>query len=307
MQLLKKLCSIHAPSGNEGNLTDFLLKYIRKNSKTWKVKPRLYFGDDFQDCIILVFGKPRTAIFAHIDSIGYNTRYGRELIKIGSPVNIDGTRLVGQDSKGKINCELMVIEHENGKQSLEYIYERNIDRGTTLTFKPKWRENNHYVQCCYLDNRLGVWCALKTAETLENGIIVFSCYEEHGGGTTNYLTKFIYEKYQVKQALICDITWVTHGIEHGKGVVISMRDSGIPRRKFLEKIISLAQKSKIPFQLEVESSGGSDGTEIQKSPYPIDWVFIGAPEDNVHTANEMVHKKDIQSMLGMYKYLMQVL
>ena len=307
MQLLKKLCAIHAPSGNEGKMTDFLLKYIKKESKNWKTKPEILFGDDFQDCIVLVFGMPRTAIFAHIDSIGYNVKYGRELVKIGGPRNIDGTRLVGEDSKGKIDCKLMVIEHENGGQSLEYIYNRSIDRGTTLTFKPKWRENKNHIQCCYMDNRLGVWCALKTAETLENGIIVFSCYEEHGGGTAGYLTKFIYEKYKVKQALVCDITWVTHGVEHGKGVAISMRDSGIPRRKYLEKIISLAEKSKIPFQLEVESSGGSDGSEIQKSPYPIDWVFIGAPEENVHTANEIVHKRDIQSMINIYKYLMRVL
>ena len=59
------------------------------------------------------------------------------------------------------------------------------------------------------------------------------------------------------------------------------------------------------FQLEVESSGGSDGNEIQKSPYPINWCFIGAPEQNVHSPNEKVHKSDIQAMLELYKYLME--
>ena len=60
-----------------------------------------------------------------------------------------------------------------------------------------------------MDNRLGVWNALKVAEKLENGIICFSAWEEHGGGSVGYLAKFIYEKYGVKQALISDITWVT--------------------------------------------------------------------------------------------------
>jgi putative aminopeptidase FrvX len=55
----------------------------------------------------------------------------------------------------------------------------------------------------------------------------------------------------------------------------------------------------------VEGAGGSDGTELQKSPYPFDWLFIGAPEDFVHTPNEKVHKDDIYSMEAMYKYLMQ--
>ena len=66
-----------------------------------------------------------------------------------------------------------------------------------------------------------------------------------------------------------------------------------------------AKKSKIPFQLEVESSGGSDGNQLQKSPYPFDWCFIGAPEDNVHSPQEIVNKNDILSMIQLYQYLMK--
>ena len=155
-----------------------------------------------------------------------------------------------------------------------------------------------------MDNRLGVWNALQVAETIENGVIVFSTWEEHGGGSVGYLGKFLYEKYGVRQALISDITWVTEGVKHGKGVAISMRDSGIPRRTYLNRIVELAKQSKIPFQIEVESAGGSDGNGLQKSSYPIDWCFIGAPEDNVHTPDEKVHKKDIEAMVDMYRLLM---
>jgi putative aminopeptidase FrvX len=69
----------------------------------------------------------------------------------------------------------------------------------------------------------------------------------------------------------------------------------------------LADLSGIAYQLEVEGSGSSDGRELQLSPYPIDWCFIGAAEKNVHTPNEMVHKNDIDSMIRMYKYLMREL
>jgi putative aminopeptidase FrvX len=158
-----------------------------------------------------------------------------------------------------------------------------------------------------MDNRLGVWNALELCKTLENGAIVFSCWEEHGGGSVPYLTKFLYEKYRIRQALISDITWVTEGVPAGKGVVISLRDSGLPRRSFVEKIIASARQSGIPFQLEVEGSGGSDGTELQKQPYPIDWCFIGAPEDHVHTPDEIVHKRDIEAMVELYRWLMEKL
>ena len=302
MKLLKKLCSIHAPSGEEYAISKFLLEYINDNKSTWKFKPKIYFGENFQDNIILVFGNPRTAVFAHMDSIGFTVRYNNEIIKIGGPVIKEGLILTGSDSKGDIEGEII---KKNKRFYLDY--DRIIESGTSLTFKMNYREDKNYIQCRYLDNRLGVWNALELAKTLKDGIIVFSSYEEHGGGSAGYLGKFIQEKYDVNQAIISDITWVTEGVKHGEGCVISLRDSGIPRRKFVNKIIKIANKSNCNFQIEVESSGGSDGNELQKSPFSWDWCFIGAPEDNVHSPDEKVHKSDISSMLMLYQKIMQKL
>ncbi|MBT4776275.1 MAG: M20/M25/M40 family metallo-hydrolase [Crocinitomicaceae bacterium] len=307
MELLKSMCAVHAPAGNEVEMKEFILNYLKSNESSFTVKPEVISGNEIQDCIILKFGKPRTAIFAHMDSIGFTVRYGKQLIKLGGPRTNEGTELIGTDSNGFIDTELLVIEDDSGQTTLEYIADRELDRGTELVFKPNWREDDHFVQCCYMDNRLGCYSALKVAETLENGIICFSCWEETGGGSVGYLGKYIYENYGVQQALISDITWKTEGVHHGKGVAISIRDSGIPRRSYINTILNLARKSGIPFQIEVESSGGSDGNALQKSPYPFDWCFIGAPEDHVHTANEKVHKKDIEAMIEMYKYLMAYL
>lgn len=301
--LLKQLCQIQAPSGEEAAMTNFLLAYIKKEKKNWKVKPQIFHGDDFQDCIILKFGKPRTAIFAHIDSIGFTVRYFNQLLPIGSPDADGGTKLVGEDSLGKIECELM-FDHE---QHALYKFGRAIDRGTSLTYKIDFKETATTIQTAYLDNRLGVYNALKVAETLKDGVIVFSCWEEHGGGSVPYLAKFIYEKWKVKQALVSDITWATDGVSLGSGVAISMRDRNIPRKSFVNKIINLAQKSKIAHQLEVEGVGSSDGRELQVSPYPFDWCFVGAPEQHPHTPHERVHKDDIDSMITLYSVLMQQL
>lgn len=284
-------------------MTQFLLEHIEKNAEQWRMRPQVLSGGQFQENIMLVFGaQPRTAIFAHIDSIGFTVRYGHQLVKIGGPVLEEGLRLVGSDSRGEVECTLMVDEHSNAPG---YACDRELDRGTNLTFKPHFRETDHTVQCCYMDNRLGVWNALKVAETLEDGIIVFSTREEHGGGAVGFLGKYIYENYGVYQALISDITWVTEGVLSGKGVAISMRDRGLPRRSYLNRIIALAKESGIPYQLEVEGSGGSDGLELQSSPYPWEWVFVGAPEDHVHSPDELVHKDDIQAMLEMYRMLMK--
>ncbi len=308
MQLLEQMCAIHAPSGNEGAMTKFLLEHIKKNKKNWKHKPTLYSGKGFQDCIVLIFGKPRTAIFAHIDSIGFTVRYGKQLVKIGGPRAVDGYNLVGTDNKGKSEVKLKLITDKKTKEiTLNYSYKRDLERGTELTFKPNWREDKDYVQCCYMDNRLGVYNALKVAETLKDGAIVFSCWEEHGGGSVSYLQKFLQEKYKISQALISDISWISDGVYPGKGPVISLRDSLVPRRSFVNKLISIAKKNKLSHQLEVEGSGGSDGKELQMAEYPWDWCFVGAAEQNVHTPDEKVHKKDIEGMINLYKTLMKEL
>ncbi|MGB0934282.1 MAG: aminopeptidase [Lishizhenia sp.] len=304
MELLKQLVEIRGASGDEAGIKNFILDYVRKNMTSWKTIPTIHHGKGFQDALVLVFGEPTTAIFAHIDTIGFTVGYDKDLIKIGGPRTIDGMQLVGSDSKGEIETELLIIENEHGRDELQYVFDRTIDRGTNLTFKPNFIETEEFIQSPYMDNRLGVWNALKVAETLENGAIVFSTYEEHGGGSVGYLGRFLYDNYGIHQALISDITWVTDGVRHGGGVAISMRDSGIPRRSYLNKIISIAEKSKINYQLEVESAGGSDGTMLQKTDLPFDWCFIGAPEDNVHSPTEKVFKYDIMCMVELYKTLM---
>jgi putative aminopeptidase FrvX len=307
MKLLKKLTSIPGASSDEGAIKKYILKYIKENQKNWKSKPTIINSDDFHDNIILIFGKPRTAIYAHIDTIGFSVSYDNQLLKIGGPDLIDGTPLVGRDSEGKIETELMIIEQENNRPIIKCVFPRSIERGTILTYKPNFRETETTIQSPYLDNRLGVWSALKVAETLENGAIVFSTYEEHGGNSVGFISNFLYQKYKINQALISDITWITDYVTPGQGVVISLRDSMLPRKIFLNKIISLAKKSGINFQLEVESAGGSDGSTLQKSELLVDWCFIGAGEDNVHTCNEIVSKFDIMCMVEMYKYLMKKL
>jgi len=331
-ELLKQMCNDFAPTGNEAPMKEFVLNYIKENQKHWKVQPQIIEGEDFQDCLILVFGKPRTAAFSHFDSIGFMARYDNHLVRIGSPKYEDGYVLVGKDSQGQIEGTLKVkYGNENekdkkkkkknkkkkrgsrqhrkplGEVKLQLEFDRTVDVGTEFVFKQDFKETEDYVQSCYMDDRLGCWNLLKTAETLENGILAFSCYEEIGGGTMPFLLKWMWENYKIKQCLISDITWITEGVKHGEGVAVSMRDRNIPRRSFLNKIIDLVKESGINYQLEVENDGGSDAKEIQSSAYPMDWCFIGAAEDNVHSPTEKVHKDDIKAMTDVYAYLMEKL
>lgn len=300
MKFLFEILKQNTVSGDESKTSEFLLKYIDQRKIYWNVLPEIYSGEDFHDCILLKFGNPRTAVFAHIDTIGFMVRYGNQLISVGGPEILPGTKLSGSDSLGKIECKL-----EGNENVISHDFPRGIDPGTRLSFSQNIRLDEEFIQAAYLDNRLGVYTALNLCETITDGWVVFTTYEEHGGGSMPFLLKFIQETSPIKYALVADITWITEGIEFHNGVVISLRDKYIPRKKFTDRITDLAKESGIPFQLEVEEYGGSDGREVQFSPYAIDWCFIGAAEENVHTPDEKVSLLDLQAMLNMYPYLVE--
>jgi putative aminopeptidase FrvX len=310
MQLLKKLCSVQATSGDEQSLSQFIIEYVIENRDNWKSKPEIFAGDGFQDAVVLVFGRPRVSVFAHLDSVGYTVAYGTKLVKIGGPKAETGAVLIGRDSNGPIECTLEKIEEHDEKDKdgkrkeiNQYVFDRHIDRGTVLHYKPDWREDEESVQCCYLDNRLGVWNALKLCEKATTLAIAFSTYEEHGGGTAQFIGRFLYKSFACRQALISDVTLVSEGIKAGDGVAITIRDKGIPRRKYVQKIIRIAIAFGINYQLEVEDAGGSDGNQLQSSSYPWDWCFVGAPEAYYHSPDEKVLKSDIADMRALYEAL----
>ena len=64
--LLQKLIEVPGVSGDESSIKSFILNYVNENISNFKVKPQIIEGKGFQDNLILLFGKPRTAIFAHI-------------------------------------------------------------------------------------------------------------------------------------------------------------------------------------------------------------------------------------------------
>ena len=284
-------------------MRDFLLRYIQSQQAHWQVTPQLINPPSLGDSFLLKFGNPRTIVFAHMDTIGFMVRYGNQLIPIGGPEVKNGYRLVGEDDLGPIDCQLVVDEHHN----LFHNFPRAIRRGTSLSFKGQLTQDTNFIQSPYLDNRLGLFNALKICETLKDGLIAFSCFEEQGGGSVPVLLDHALEIGSIRQALISDITWVTEGVKHGEGVVISIRDRNIPRRAFVNRLIQIAEDHEIAYQLEVEASGSSDGREVHESRHGLDWCFVGAPEDHVHTPFEKVHLKDLEAMIKFYQVLMKEL
>lgn len=298
MKLLKKLCQIHAPSGEEYRVRDFIINYVNRNSDQWEQKPQLYYGKGYQDCLLMVFGEPRCGVMAHMDSVGFTAGYGNELIPIGSPASGE-TAIIRDEFNNTAE-----VYYDNLDKKWVLKDDVQLKPGSTWTWQPDFYVENQMVHSPFLDNRLSIFMLLESAKQFKDTVVAFSTYEEMSeAGKASFLAKTMYEKWQIDKILIADITWVTDYVKAGRGAAISLRDVGIPRKVFLDKILEMVAASGVLYQLEIEKSGGSDGTQIGASDYPIDWIFIGAPEVNPHGSIEKVHLADIESMTSIYRYL----
>jgi putative aminopeptidase FrvX len=79
----------------------------------------------------------------------------------------------------------------------------------------------------------------------------------------------------------------------GKGVQIRMMDpSAISNRRLVNFVIQTAVASKVPHQLAVRRSGGTDAKEIHLHGIGVPTVVIGVPARYIHTHNSIIDIND---------------
>ena len=293
LELLKDLLLHDSPAGDEGPLADWLEGWLTREVPDAGVSR-------FGDSLLVTRGqKPSVAVFAHLDTTGWTLGYNRQLIRIGGPDGKlgDAIRPVRRPDAG--NTLARRADGDGWKVSGK----TDAVPGSRWVYaaRPEFTEDK--IAGPYLDNRAGVWAALTALKSCPNIAVVLATQEETGGPGAALCARRLHETYDITQALVSDLTWHTKHIKCGRGVAVSLRDGSVPRQAYLNSVLALAERSGIPFQREVQSSGGSDGVSIDRSGVPMDWVFIGAPEKAPHTSRERVHIADLQSMAAMLIYL----
>ncbi|MCB0497194.1 MAG: aminopeptidase [Cyclobacteriaceae bacterium] len=303
LKLLEALCGVSSTSGNESEMKNFILQVVKKESPKWKCEPQVIEGEGFQDNLMLVFGNPSIAFYSHMDTVGFTTRYQNQMVTIGSPEPKPDDVLVGEDSMGPVECSLKIEKNGN----VHHQFGRSIEPGTPLTYKPNFKQKDDILVSQGLDNRVGIFVLLELASTLENGALVFTTYEEHGGGSAGYLGDYLYKTFGITKSLIVDVTWATDGVHLGRGPVVSLRDAYIPRRIFVKRILNILEEHCLVYQKEVEGSGGSDGSELQKSALPVDWCFLGVASNYPHSSHEEVNVLDVTRLISVLEILSKTL
>jgi len=296
LDLLWELLALDSPSGDEGIMADWLERWLIPTLPDARV-------ERLGDSVLALRGeKPSAALFAHTDTTGWTLGYDRRLIPIGGPDGKIGDYL---RPAGRQNTGNTFARREDGSWKLKGRTDALPGSGWVYADPPaqKSGKQSDEIRAPYLDNRGGVWAALQALTHCPNIAAAFTAGEETAGGGAIACARRLYETHGIRQALIADLTWHTKHVRCGGGVAISLRDSSLPRRRFLSRVLALAEESGLPFQREIEADGGSDGASIERSGVPMDWVFVGAPEKRPHTARERLHIADLQSMAAMLVYL----
>lgn len=294
--LILELLSLPGVSGDEAAIAE----RVAKEAQSIEGVTIHRIGDN----VVAVRGIPRVAVFAHTDTIGFTLGYDRRLIPIGSPQPedreplhcTDGSGLQGRVRKNEEGVRLRRVRTSDGKRT-------DATPGSRWIYARAPKFTNRTLTSPYLDDRAGVWAALQALSRCPHIAVAFCTGEEQHGHGARVCADWLYRTHGITEALIADITWHTKDTPCGKGVVLSLRDAFCPRQVFLDRVLSLSAESGIPHQREVQSAGSSDGGHILRSPVPIDWVFVGAPEKRPHTSREQVELSDLHAMADLLSFL----
>lgn len=291
---LSALIAIEGTSGDEAPVADRIAEWIAP-------LPGLQ-SRRIQDNLIVWRGEAQVALFAHMDTIGFTLGYDRELIRIGGP-HVTGGEPLRSSRNGRVHRGRLA------KRGDDWVLDGAADApaGSRWVYDLSLELDGVLVRGPYLDNRAGVWSALEVLRSGEAVAVAFTANEEHSGRGAATCARWLYDRLRIEQALISDITWHTRYIRRGRGPAVSLRDRNVPRQAYLDRVLAAAEASGIPFQREIETDGSSDGGSIERGGVPMDWVFVGAPQEASHTPAEVLDLNDLRDMARLTAFLVRAL
>ncbi len=317
---LLDLCKINSISGDEKNIVNQLEKEL-ENYSGKIIKTQL-------NSIIFKFNtsktkSPKIALEAHIDTIGFivNNITEEGFLKISNLGGIDPKVLISQEVivLGKENFVGFVFKEENDEASEEKIKledllvdvnltkeeaEKNIPIGSQILFKfnPIDLKNNQ-LSVRFLDNRSSVLAILLILEKIKkenldvNLTVIFSSQEETTQGgikTAAYLNKpdvAVSVDVSFAKSLNCKEELIG---EIGAGPLIGI--SPILDRNLSLKLIEIAEKNKIPHQLEIMNGPTrTNADELVTTKDGVLTSLVSIPIKNMHTPTELLEIKDIEN------------
>lgn len=322
-QLLKNLCTAHAPSGREhwihplikdafqphceikeGKLNN--LYAIKKGNKNEPKKSIMLMAHS--DEVFLMITEVMSNGFLKFigNGIDPKTLVSQEVVihgkkQIEGIIGIKPPHLMTDEEKEKsVTIEGLLIDTGYSKEKLNEI----VNIGDYVTLKRAFYELlNNNVTCKATDDRAGIVAMYTCCKELDNishdldVYFVASCQEEVG----HRGAKIASYDLNPTLAIAIDVTFDNGPMgdedrenKLGEGPVICIGPNIHP--KFRTRLMEIADEYSIPYNVEVEPGNtGTDAWDIQVTRGGIPTLLISIPIKYMHTSVEVINMEDIKN------------
>jgi endoglucanase len=287
-------------------------------------------------------GSRRVMLSAHMDEIGFLVRFvdERGFVRVHNVGGFDvrnlfarqvtvhassGSDLVGVMNPATKPVHLLTPEERKKIPELSEFaidlglpaeeVKRQVRIGDMVTLRQECLDLGEVITGKAMDDRASCYVLIETLKRLEKPAAevyaVFSVQEEvglRGAMTSAYgITPDIGIGLDVTLAVDTPGSPTEQRVtELGKGVALKVMDSSmISTRWLLDEFVALAEKKKVPYQLEVLPLGGTDGAAIQRSRAGVPSITVSIPTRYIHTVTEMVAKADLEAAITLLTHYLQ--
>ncbi len=333
VKLLKDICEIAGPPGFEKRIRDLIAKEIKSHVDELRI-------DNMGNLIAFKKGKSNKKsllVTAHMDEIGFivnhiDSKGFIRFLPLGGfdPKTLTSQRVIIHGKKdliGVMGCKpihLMTAEERGQKLSLKDFYidtgmpksevEKLVTIGDFITRERTLIEMGDCVNCKSLDNRISVFTLIEALREMKKkppydfhavftvqeevgirGAIASSLAIDHDFGINIDVTIAFDTPDAKPEEVITSL---------GEGTAIKILDSStICDRRMIRYMKKMATKSKIKWQPELLTGGGTDTAALQY--YNTNGGSISGalsiPARHIHQVIEMAHKDDVRATIELLK------
>lgn len=327
MELLKRLSEVAGVPGREEAVRQIVLQELKTLTDETK-------SDILGNVIALKKGRggPKVMLAAHMDEIGFLVSHVDEktgFLKIDPMGGFDPRVLLARrvvvhtdsgDLVGTIGSKpVHLLSEEERKQPLEikdlFIdlglpsekVKKRVQVGDFVTLRQDFVEMGELVSGKALDDRVGVYVMIEAVRRVKRhkaDIYAVATTQEEVGVRGARVSSY---GISPDIGIALDVTVAgdvpgaqetEHVTKLGKGVAIKIKDSlSISNPKLVRRFRQIAERRKIPYQLEILPRGGTDAGAMQLTREGVAAVTISIPTRYLHSVVECAHKRDIEAAI----------
>jgi len=320
-KLMVDLCNQVSIPGNEDDVKNIIYSHLKRYGS---MKESVW-GDIICEKKGIKGNPPKIAICAHMDSPGFivkriNIDGTLNLIPLGgiSPKSGNMQKVKLKSKNGYFDGVITVNDSKDGGDytgffgfvSVEEAKAKGVNKGDVAGWSELPFGMGKFLCAPNMDNRIGCYLLVKLAEIFGKMdcdhtmyFVATTCEETSLGRGARVVSSMI----DPDLAIVFDVTYEEDDVRMGGGPTLTLSDNSVymPMR-IRDKLLELADKNDIPFQLEVYNYAGTD------SKYFVTSGNMGTitlplliPTLNNHSSLEIINSKDLESTLEFTKLIVE--